>query len=206
MGKDIWDKEKIKQGFIRFLEENKRLPTAIEIDKAEYLPSSRQIQRRWGGLEKIRIDLGHEETHFGKGRHRSRIAHESNAKGRNGENTLQKMLCNHFGEMFVHIERPLDNKRKLRADFYVFNPQENFCCDVFSTDTVHNISTHLSIKCRKYVNYEETLYFVLDSVKFTQEELDNIIQRKRIPLPKNIRVITIDYLKDLIQSFPSYKM
>ena len=52
--KDEWTTERIKDGFERFRKENGRLPIASEIDSLEYLPSARQIQRKFGGLEKLR--------------------------------------------------------------------------------------------------------------------------------------------------------
>ena len=68
-----WTLEKIREGFERFRVEHGRLPIAPEIDKLDYLPSSRQIQRKFGGLEKLRADLGYEDTHFGRGTYRSEI-------------------------------------------------------------------------------------------------------------------------------------
>jgi hypothetical protein len=48
-----WNNENIKAGFDRFITENGRLPTAYEIDDCSYLPSARQIQRRFGGLSNL---------------------------------------------------------------------------------------------------------------------------------------------------------
>lgn len=59
-----WDKEKIKEGFENFYKENGRLPTAPEVDNLDYLPSSRTIQRSFGGLQKIRKDLGYEDINL----------------------------------------------------------------------------------------------------------------------------------------------
>ncbi|OHA45886.1 MAG: hypothetical protein A3A80_04405 [Candidatus Terrybacteria bacterium RIFCSPLOWO2_01_FULL_44_24] len=46
-----WDLEKIKQGFDLFYKENGRYPTTFDVDDYKYLPSSRQIQRNFGGLK-----------------------------------------------------------------------------------------------------------------------------------------------------------
>ena len=43
----------VKNGFEKYYSLNGRYPTALEIDRCEYLPSSRQIQRNWGGVKKI---------------------------------------------------------------------------------------------------------------------------------------------------------
>ena len=44
MSKNIWTIEKIKNGFEKFYAENKKYPTADEINDFNSLPSSRQIE------------------------------------------------------------------------------------------------------------------------------------------------------------------
>ena len=111
-----WTVEKIKEGFDRFWSENNRLPTAPEIDQLDYLPSSRQIQRKFGGLEKLRTVLGYEDTHFGKGAYRSEIANRVNTKGRDTEISLEKILREKFQEVFVHTERIFDDSKNKSSD------------------------------------------------------------------------------------------
>lgn len=96
MLKPTWDIGKIKNGFERFLKENGRLPTAREIDKINYLPTSRTIQREHGGLEKLRISLGYFTSHFGKGENRSKIATIVNKRGIEAEGHLKQVLINKF--------------------------------------------------------------------------------------------------------------
>ena len=55
-GIDIWTKENILNGLRKFFDDTGRYPTATEIDQNEYLPSSRQIQRAFGGLRNLRKD------------------------------------------------------------------------------------------------------------------------------------------------------
>ncbi len=78
MKRIIWTEEKVKLGFDRFIAEHGRLPWVHEIDTASYLPSSRLLQKKFNGLEKLREKLGFSDTHFGKGEHRSIIAHQVN--------------------------------------------------------------------------------------------------------------------------------
>ena len=99
---EAWTIESIKSGFERFRIEHGRLPTAPEIDTLDYLPSSRQIQRKFGGLEKLRTLLGYADTHFGKGIFRTQIANRIGIKGRQVELMLEKILRKKFGEVFVH--------------------------------------------------------------------------------------------------------
>ena len=64
--KSFWTTEKIKEGFDRFIKENGRLPKSIEIDELEYLPSRKLIERNFGGLEKLRGELGEVFVHTEK--------------------------------------------------------------------------------------------------------------------------------------------
>jgi hypothetical protein len=57
-----WTAEKIKEGFERFLVEQGRLPLSQEIDGIDYLPSKKLIERNFGGLEKLRAELGYKDT------------------------------------------------------------------------------------------------------------------------------------------------
>jgi len=100
----FWTSNKIKDGFERFIKENGRLPLAPEIDLLDYLPSSRQIQKKFGGLEKLRHQLGYKDTHFGKGAYRSAIATRVNHRGRNEELSLEKVLREIFGEVCPYRE------------------------------------------------------------------------------------------------------
>lgn len=59
---DTWTQEKLKIAFERYIAEYGRLPTAPEVDLTDYLPSSRQIQRSFGGLKKLRQALGYEDV------------------------------------------------------------------------------------------------------------------------------------------------
>ncbi len=87
-----WTIKNIKEGFERFRNERGRLPKALEIDRLNYLPSSHLIQKTFGGLEKLRTQLGYQDSHFGKGAFRSQIANRVNSRGRNAELALEKIL------------------------------------------------------------------------------------------------------------------
>ena len=100
----VWNEEKLKVAFDRFIAENGRLPTAPEVDKTEYLPSARQIQRRFGGLRQLRRLLNYEITDFGSGRSRSRIATGGNLRGKEAERELEQQLSELFGEAYLNSE------------------------------------------------------------------------------------------------------
>jgi len=119
---ELWTAEKIKDSLERFNCENGHYPTVTEIDQTSYLPSSRQIQRRFGGLKCFRKTSGYSITDFSSGKERSKIAGRSGKTGRSGEKIVEKMLVDHFGEEFVHIEK-IWGQTKQRLDFYVYNPK-----------------------------------------------------------------------------------
>lgn len=198
-----WTLDSIKEGFERFISENGRLPIAPEIDKLDYLPSSRQIQRRFGGLEKLRADLGYSETHFGRGNFRSEITTRINIRGRRTEIELEEILKQKFGEIFVHTEKIFDDSKN-RVDFYIYSPSGNFGIDVFYTETMRDLQKNINLKIDKYHNFPCQLFFVVGNDVFNQADLDECIVQKSKFLPSNIRLLTLKSIVDFIESKDNY--
>jgi hypothetical protein len=201
--KPKWTKESIKEGFDRFIVHTHRLPKATEIDSVPYLPSSRYIQIRFGGLEQLRQELGYTDTHFGKGVHRSVIAKTVNLRGRTSEIELERYLREKFGEVFVHTERVYGDG-KLRVDFYVYTPEGNFAIDVFYPNTMKTLQSNVNIKQIKYKEFKEPLYLVVANKDLTQEVLDGFTSIKKLQLPQNISLVTISKLRVQIESMRIY--
>ena len=64
MGKQRgWSFEDLKSGFEQFYKVHKRYPTSRETDNFEFLPTSRSIQRRFGGLVETRKVLNLKRCH-----------------------------------------------------------------------------------------------------------------------------------------------
>lgn len=187
-----WKTEAIKEGFDRFNSENGRLPTANEIDILDYLPSSRQIQRRYGGLEKLREQLGYSDVHFGRGKHRSRIQKNSRLRGNEAEIKMYEWLVSRFGESFVHSEKEYGDVRN-RVDFLVYARNMTIGIDVFATDTIKNLSGNVAIKARKYVKFPTgiPLFFVAWGGHFSQEEINKVCRTHLSALP-NLRVVSAE--------------
>jgi len=188
-----WTPERIKEGFEQFRIEHGRLPTAPEIDELSYLPSSRLIQLKFGGLEKLRTLLGYEHSHFGKGDFRSIIANRVGKRGRKVELALQSILVDRFGEVFVHTEKIFDPSKN-RVDFYVYAPEGNFGIDVFYPSTFRSMQVNIVIKAPKYQHFREPLYFVVANKNLGQSELNAYAKSKIRPLAENISLVTIDTL------------
>lgn len=147
----VWSKEKIKVGFERFLLENGRLPTASEVDEYEYLPTARSIQRSFGGLVKLREELGYDEHHFGKGEYRVSIAKRVGKRGFDAEDHLEKILVLQFGEIYVHVQKGYGSGRS-RFDFVVYARGHTIGIDVFSSDSRQNIQKNIHLKLKKYAD------------------------------------------------------
>ncbi|TAK58458.1 hypothetical protein EPO14_03895 [Patescibacteria group bacterium] len=198
-----WTVEKIKEGFGRFVTEYGRLPMAPEIDKLDYLPSARLIQSKFGGLEKLRAVLGYKDTHFGKGKFRSKIATRVNARGRDAELALEKVLREKFGEVFVHTERFFDDSKN-RVDFYVYSPDGNFGIDIFYTDTMRDLQKNINIKIDKYSKFPHQLFLVVGNKDFLQTDLNEYVTLKTKTLPENTTITNLETLFEKLENRKSY--
>jgi hypothetical protein len=203
MRKPTWTDEKIKKGFDIFLAEQGRLPTAHEVDALPYLPSSRAIQKRFGGLITLREQLGYTDTHFGTGEHRSAIAHTVGIRGRELEIEFEQELIAIFGERSVHAEKIFHGKQ--RVDFYIFTPSGNFGIDIFFPSTVRTMQNNVNIKMKKYQHFTEPLYLVVANEELTQEALDHYTSNKRDPFPENVQLLSYKQFMKLLPQFESYE-
>ena len=201
--KSQWTTERIKEGFEIFPKGKSKLPKSFEISESDYLPSRKLIERNFGGLEKLRGELGYKDTHFGKGKFRSEIAHNANISGRNTEKSLEKLLKNKFGEVFVHTEKIFDNTKN-RVDFYIYSPSGNLGIDVFGTDTMFNLQSNINIKLNKYSGFNERLLFVVASNSLSQVDLDTYMMKKTKIIPKNAKIITIQSLEQAVSQMKAY--
>lgn len=211
---EVWTKEKIKIGFERFLLAEGRLPTSSEIDNYEFLPSSRSIQRSFGGLVQLRKELGYAENHFGKGEYRVKIAKRVGKRGFDAEDHLENILLTQFGEVFVHVQKGYGANRS-RFDFVVYAKNHTLGIDVFSSDSRQNIQKNIHMKLKKYVNAPvkvEKIFVVYPAGEIADSML--LITKNMVSLSAtNIRVLFIDdfvkYLENIeplatLDSFVSY--
>lgn len=207
MNNEVWTKEGLKIAFDRYIAENGRLPTAPEVDKTDYLPSSRQIQRKFGGLKKLRAILGYEDVDFGSGSHRSELASRGNMKASEAEHELLFQLAQIFGEPFVHSEKYYGTGRN-RADFIVYTKDVIFGIDVFTTETKHDLQKNVAIKIDKYLDFPDTqpLYFVVVSKSLNDNEVSEAVANmtKTAKLPK-LKVLTPGGLFEDVSQYKRYE-
>jgi len=62
--------DNVRNGLERFNKEHGHYPAAEEIDICPYLPSARQIQKKFGGLKKLRSVLGLNDLDYRTGSRR----------------------------------------------------------------------------------------------------------------------------------------
>lgn len=199
-----WTIEKIREGFKRFFEENKRYPTTIDIDKCNYLPSSRQIQRRWkGGVRQLRQELNLTETDFTKGKLRSDTATYIGSRGINKEREIQKILIDRFGEICVHEQKPFNNYSG-RFDFVVYGKNKKFAVDVFFPIHKNSLTGCINSKQRLYKEINFDVILLQANPEIQQEQLDSLAISKENQLSKNIILLSIENFLKYIEKIEPY--
>lgn len=218
MFKSKWNIENIRTGCERFFKEFSRYPTAEDFDNYPYLPSARQIQRAFGGLVELRDKLGLEIVNYGSGDHRSKSARDIGVNGAVAERLLEQELIDHFGEHFVHAERPLykyykvplrvatqDTKEigKSRVDFLVYHSDGIFGVDVFVAKNMFSLKRIVNLKAGIYTGLNIDIFFVNGGLPHLAKnnEIEDYCRNKSKQLDPNIRVMNqsdfILYIKKL---------
>ena len=201
---NFWSIDNIRAGLKYFIDKNQRYPSAREIDHFEYLPASRTIQRRFGGLEKLRTELGLPVAHFGKGESRSKIALYANKRGLESENKLYEALKTKFGEPFVHLERPYGSSKK-RLDFYVFSPSGNFGVDIFYPNDLFTMGSNLNQKISLYQDFTQDNYLVVANIGISEEQIKKAVANKKKLLPKLCKVLSLSSFLEEVKNKKSYR-
>ena len=191
-------KPKFKESFDRFFRENGHYPVATEIDNCDYLPSTRLLQRNYGGLSNFRKALGLEILDYTKGEVRKKTVIMANKRANENENEVYKYLVEKFGEVNVHREHRFTDGSH-RSDFYIF---KKFIVDVFYPKNKASLFGCLNVKIKKYNMLAEG-NFILLPVIFLQMNKDlspgmvkKIVANKKNKLHKNQSVMCIDEFKD----------
>lgn len=197
-----WTMDNLKDGFQYFVDTYGHYPTAPEIDRFEYLPSSRSLQRSFGGLENVRKRLGLADTHLGKGAFRSELARRTGIRGREVELEIEKLLIEKFGEIFVHTEKGFGDSKR-RIDFFVYSPSGNFGIDVFHTNSFRDLQKNVNLKIDKYIDFAFELYFLVIG-DFEQSRLDAYALEKAKPLSAWTAIVVIDTLLEKISTKRAY--
>ncbi len=209
-----WTIQNIEAGFEKFYEENGRYPSAPEIDIYDYLPSSRQIQRAFGGLQALRknMNLMHEVVDHNRGKIRSDIAGIAMKRASDYEEMYYDYLTQRIPEVYVHEHKVLrHNNKKTDTDFYIYYPDEigGVAIDLFYAIDILNLLKQVAIKVPKYISMPMPIYFVNMNENLPQEVIQQRILNKKILLPNQIKVCSLEYfntevLPNIIKRFKQY--
>ena len=204
-----WTLDDLKNGFEEYYKLHKHFPTAHQVDAFEFLPSSRQIQRKFGGLVQLRKDLGLEGVlDYTKGEYSSERAIKINKRAHKVEEEVYKYLVGIFGIEFVHREYFFTDDRRTRTDFFIYCKDGDFSVDVFYPDNKKNLIGCLNNKMRTYCTKLMLSYpviFLQMNDEITSEEIEDILKRKKNKLLKYQQMMNFDTFKTFCGSKVSKK-
>ena len=194
-----WSFEDLKSGFEQFYKVHKRYPTSRETDNFEFLPTSRSIQRRFGGLVETRKVLNlKSSSDFRTGEYSSQRAKKINERAHKLEKEVYDYLINIFGIEFVHREFFFTDDRRTRTDFFIYCKNGDFSVDVFYPSDKHNFIGCLNSKMHTYASETMLQYpviFLQMNNDINQEEIENILKRKKNKLLKYQSVMNLKEFK-----------
>ncbi len=199
-----WTLDTIKKGLDRYFAENNRFPTSTEFDECAYLPSTRQIQRRFGGLPLIRSQLGLSgPIDFTSGEYSSTRARNINVRANKLERIVYDFLVKKYGKPFVHREYFFTDDRRVRIDFFIYWKGGNIAVDVFFPKDRHNLLGCLNSKLRTYKTDQLIKYpviFLMMNDDISIEEIRGVVSNKINKLKSNQSIMTYrqfqEYCKD----------
>lgn len=196
----MWSKEELLAGLHYFYELNGSFPTAHEIDTFKYLPSSRSIQRSYGGLVKLRSELLPSEiANYTKGSYRSQTAKRTYANGRAYERAFFEYLTSKFKEIAVH-EHKLIRPGDVSCDFFIYmDDNTGVAIDIFYADSIVNLINVVNIKIKRYRLIQPRTYLVcVGNESITQVAIAAKTSNRQAPLPDHVFLVSEEYFKDVV--------
>lgn len=173
-----YTKEDIIKNINLFIEKNNREPSSFDFNSKNNLPDKRTIERRFGGLRKLRQELNLYPDHR-TGKKRTNTAIEINQRAVEWNSRIYKRLLNFFDERFIHRESSIFDDRRNRTDFKIYG-NKTFLVDIFYPTTRHSLFGCVALKQKKYpANLRDYLNSDFDKVIFLN--LNNNI-KNTIPL------------------------
>lgn len=189
---NLWNIENIRDGFSYFFDIYGHYPTSQEVDSFDFLISSRQIQRSFGGVVKIRKQLNLKAPKdYTKGRIRSDIAGIADKRAKEYEEEFYSFLISRLDEVRVH-EHKIIRPGNICSDFFIYTSgKSGVVIDLFYAADFHSFKGVINIKTKRYLPVKFPVYFVLvkDSL-IDQRQIEQIILNKKILMPSHISVIT----------------
>lgn len=193
--------ELIKSQWEDYKNKNGNYPTAQQIDANKDMVCSKTIQRRFGGLVELRKKFGYETSDFTSGSYRSNVAREVVQRALSEEIALSNWLIELFGKApNVIIEKRYAGHKKERSDMGVYLKDKHFFVDVFNAKDKQSFLGCINFKQKKVTDITDDIYFVCTS-HFSQNDINDIVAKKKNPLPQNVKVMSVTEFKRICESF-----
>ena len=165
------------------------------------MPTSRLIQRNFGGIVKLREVLGLDTPKdYTKGSRRSVVAKDMYARSVEFEEQFYKYLISKIPEVRVH-EHKILRPGHVCCDFFVYNKlgTSGVAIDIFYAQDIFSLIRIINIKEKRYVNLPFSVYFVLiGNNLITQADIDLRMSNKKNQLFRNVMVVNESLFKDKI--------
>lgn len=193
-----WTKQEILAGLQHFYKLNNRYPTALEIDSFEYLPSSRSIQRSFGGLVILRKELiPNSQSDYTQGGYRSAIAKKTWDRAAKYEEEFYNFLTYHFEALTIH-EHKIMRPGNISSDFFVYlDERSGIIIDLFYAKDMFSVVGVINIKAKRYARLSYPTYFILvGNNQISLQEISILVGNKKSPLPSHISVDTEAHFKE----------
>ncbi|TSC73116.1 MAG: Uncharacterized protein G01um101438_139 [Parcubacteria group bacterium Gr01-1014_38] len=204
-----WSIERVKDGVERFVREHGRFPSAVDFDRVPYLPTARWVNMYFGNFREFRKQLGLIAfPDLTRGIHRSKLASNIGKRGIAAEREVRDLLIQHFGEMFVHVERRIDvhDTKTTRLDLFVFNATQDFGVDVLCTSDAISLRSHIALKCNKYRSLSFPVFLVVCGDTLVRGDIEQVLRGAlRDSKPSHIRILDLPDFREVLQNFRAYQ-
>lgn len=121
---DTWSLNNIKDGLEYFYDLHGHYPTSKEIDVFEFLPSSRQMQRAFGGLVRVRKQINLKgPKDYTREKVRSKVGIEADKRTKIYEEEFYNFLVSKVDELRVH-EHKIIRPGYVSSDFFIYTSRK----------------------------------------------------------------------------------
>lgn len=197
--RNIWNLENIREGMERYKILYSKYPSTLDFDMVDFLPSSRLIQRNYGGIVKLKQLLNLDDIHdFTRGEYRSKVASNMYKNAVNQEERFYNYLISKIPEIHIH-EHKILRPGHVCCDFFVYTSSSSgFAIDIFYASDLFNLSRIITNKAKRYSTLGTLpIFFVLvDNSEISQEQVNIMVANKRDKLLQNIAVCTDEFFKN----------
>lgn len=198
----------LKKAFEDFTLENGHEPTSYEIDADSRFISSRQIQRRFGGLKQLRTDLNLKVVDFTKGEERNRTLARIGPRSIEVEKIMYRVLLKKYSAANIHKQYPYCDDYRTKADFCLWNRKKNHrdIIDIFYPSSMRTLQGCVNSKQRKYLEivdhnlegYTYDIWFVCANPEVTEEKIEKFLKNKEKKLSANTHLISYELFKSVV--------